>query len=152
MKMMLSALAAAVLFSGVFSQAFAADDHAAAHGDADHAQHKSIGEPQPVANPALATRPGRVSLIEPKALSKVKAGAVTLKWNPVEGVESYTVQIATDPRFKWFVANEQFVKADSFQTPALEVGTYYWRVAAKKPGNDAGATTGFFTPSSFEVQ
>ena len=150
MKMMLSVLTFVVLVAGVFSTAGAASDaHGEGHGDG---AHHSVGVPQPVADPSKATRPGRVTLAEPKAFAKLKAGTVNLTWKSAEGAESYHVQVATDPRFKWMVSEEFFVKGESFTTPDLKPGTYFWRVASKRPGNDPSWTTGFFTSSSFVVE
>lgn len=159
MKWMIALTAFALILSGVFSQAVAGhepghgevDGKAAEHHDAAAGHGHSIGVKQPEANVALATRPGKVTLVEPKALAKV-SGAVTLKWTPAEHADVYHVQVAKDPRFKWFVVNEQNVSGDSFQTPALEPGPYFWRVAGRKPSNDPTWTKGFFTTSSFEVK
>jgi hypothetical protein len=75
----------------------------------------------------------------------------TLKWK-AEGADTFHVQVATDPRFKWLVIDDHYVKANSFDLKALTKGQqYFWRIAARKPDNDAGNTKGFFKTSSFEV-
>lgn len=140
MKLMISMTVFMLVLSGVFSRAIAAEGG-----------HHSVGEPQPQADKSKATTPGRVTLTEPKALAKV-SGAVTLKWTPSAGADVYHVQVAKDPRFKWLVVDNHNVAADNFQTPALEAGSYFWRVAGRKPSNDPSWTKGFFTTSSFDVQ
>ncbi|MBX3016489.1 MAG: fibronectin type III domain-containing protein [Bdellovibrionaceae bacterium] len=145
MKWMLSVTVFMMVLAGVFSGALAAGGEE--HGDGHH----SVGVPQPVADLTKSTLPGRVSLTEPKALAKVDA-TVTLKWTAATGADVYHVQVAKDPRFKWLVVDNANVTGESFQTPALEAGPYFWRVAGRKPANDATYTKGYFTNSSFEVK
>lgn len=66
--------------------------------------------PKPEADKSKTTRPGKVTLLEPKALSSVQGNQVTLKWKEATDADSYRVQVATDPNFKWLVANEDFYK------------------------------------------
>ena len=109
--------------------------------------------PKPIPNPAKATRPSKVVLESPAALSKVPAGAVTLKWQEAKGAESYQVQVATDPNFKWLVTNEFFVKGNSFELKNVEAGKqYFWRVAGMNPNSDPEYLKGFFTNSMFLAQ
>lgn len=97
--------------------------------------------------------PGKVTLVSPKALSKVSGTSASLKWEPVAGAEVYHVQVAKDPRYKWMVTENFNVQGQSFDVSGLEAGKqYFWRVAARRPGNDAGYTKGAFSASSFEVQ
>lgn len=146
-----------LIVSGVFSLAMANEPaptaapatEPAVHAGG-HAEH-SIGVKQPEVDRSKATLPGHVTLAEPKALAKV-SGTVTLKWAPVEGAEVYHVQVAKDARFKWLVSNEYDVKGETFQVPTLEAGQYFWRVAARRPANDAQWTHGYFSNSSFEVK
>ena len=109
--------------------------------------------PKPIPNPAKATRPAKVVLESPTALSKVAAGSVTLKWQESQGSESYQVQVATDPNFKWLVTNEFFVKGNSFELKNVEAGKqYFWRVAGMNSNSDPEYLKGFFSNSMFEVQ
>lgn len=144
MKWMVSVTVFTMVVVGVFSSALAAD--AGGHG-AGH----SVGEPQPEADKTKATLPGRVTLSEPKALAKV-GGTVDLKWTAATGAEVYHLQVAKDPRFKWLVIDNHNVTGENFQTPALEAGPYFWRVAARKLSNDPTYTKGHFSSSSFEVK
>jgi hypothetical protein len=123
----------------------------AAGGGGDKKHHHIF--PRKEANKALSDRPGTVELLEPKALSQVSGTEVTLKWKPVENAESYKVQVATDPNFKWIVSQVEFHNETDFKVSGLEAGKhYFWRVFAKKPGNEATFSTGFGTFSSFEVK
>lgn len=161
MKWMISSAIFTLVVGGVFSAALAADGHgnsdqdaASRHEEALEAGHDgghSVGVKQPTADKALTTPPGRVTLLGPKPFAKV-GSSVTLSWNPVDGAEVYQIQIAKDPRYKWLVTNEQNLKAQSFEAQNLEKGQYFWRVAARKPGNDPSYTKGYFSSSSFEVR
>lgn len=108
--------------------------------------------PKPEANQALATRPGKVTLLEPAALTKVNAAQVTLKWQAVEIADSYRIQIAKDANFKWLVRTEDFHKETSLEVTNLEPKTrYYWRVYAWKTDNDPSWMSSFADFSSFET-
>jgi hypothetical protein len=107
--------------------------------------------PQPKAIKALATPPKKVELKSPEALSKVTGSNVLLEWVPSEGAETYHIQIAKDPAFKWIIQEDHFVKATSFQAVNLPKGQVFWRVAASRPGNMAAHWKSIFTSSSFEI-
>ena len=116
-------------------------------------KHHTDFFPPKEANKELTTRPGKVELLEPGALSQVSGTEVTLKWKPAENAESYKVQVATDPNFKWIVSQVEFHKDTTFKVSGLESGKhYFWRVFGKKPGNEATYSNGFGTFSSFEVK
>lgn len=121
------------------------------------AQHKGQRQndfyPKQPADKRLSDRPGQVELLEPKALSQVSGTQVTLKWKPTPNAESYRVQVATDPNFKWLMLQKDFYQNTSLDVPRLESGKkYFWRVYAWKPGNDSGYTSSFSSMSSFEVK
>lgn len=154
MKWMLSVTVFMMVMAGVFSNALAAEDahKAAGHGGEAHGDgHHSVGVPQPVADATKTTLPTKVTLTEPKALAVV-GSTVDLKWTASTGADVYHVQVAKDPRFKWLVVDNHNVTGESFKTPALEAGPYFWRVAGRKPSNDSTYTKGYFTNSSFEVK
>lgn len=128
-----------------------------AFGSGESDQHKeerhSPFYPKKPADKSLSTRPGKVQLIEPKAFSKVSPGQATLKWEAAKGAESYKLQVATDPNFKWLIVNQNFINATQFEITGLETGhQYFWRVYGVKADNEAGTTTSFPSVSSFEVQ
>jgi hypothetical protein len=109
--------------------------------------------PKPVANKSKTGRMPKVTLLEPKALSSVQGTQVTLKWQTVSEADSYRVQVATDPNFKWLVANEDFYKGTSYEVKNLESGKhYYWRVYAWKSDNDPSYLSSFADFSSFETK
>jgi hypothetical protein len=107
--------------------------------------------PQPKANKILATIPKKVILKSPEPLSKVKETSVLLEWAPSEGAETYHVQIAKDPAFKWILQEDHFVTATQFQATNLPKGQIFWRVAASKPKNMPAHWKSSFSASSFEV-
>jgi hypothetical protein len=109
--------------------------------------------PQPTPNKEKGTRPSKVTLESPAALSKVSGGAVTLKWSESKGATAYHVQVATDPNFKWLVTNENFVKGNTFEVKGLEAGKqYFWRVAGMNPDHTTEYVRGDFVWSSFTAQ
>lgn len=114
--------------------------------------HNTNFFPKKQANREKTVRPGMVELLEPKALAKISGGQVTLKWNEIAGADSYRVQVATDPNFKWLVKQEDFFKGNSYQVTGLEAGKhYFWRVYAWRTGNDPGWMSSFAKFSSFEA-
>lgn len=103
-------------------------------------------------NKSLSTQPARAELLEPATLSKVSGSTVTLKWQAVAGAESYHLQVATDPNFKWLKAEENLYKNTSYQLKNLEPGKhYYWRVASVNSGNNPSAIKSDFVKSMFET-
>ncbi len=109
--------------------------------------------PPKQANKTLSTPPASTTLATPTFMAKISASEVTLKWNPVDGVENYHLQVATDPVYKWLVAEEQLFSGTSYELKNLEAGKhYYWRVAAVKPGNMATYSKSEFKKSMFETQ
>jgi hypothetical protein len=119
----------------------------------EHGKRQNDFYPRKKADKSLASRPGQVELLEPKALSEISGAQVTLKWKPVEGAESYRLQVATDPNFKWLVTQEDFFKGTSYDLKGLEAGKhYFWRVFAWRPQNDASWSSSFANLSSFETK
>ncbi|MGZ5278403.1 MAG: fibronectin type III domain-containing protein [Pseudobdellovibrionaceae bacterium] len=111
--------------------------------------------PKKEADKTKATRVPTVELLEPKALSTVSGTSTTLKWKAVEGADSYRVQVATDPNFKWLVdkATVDFVKETSLQINDLQPGQqYFWRVYAWKHDADPSWSSSFEAASSFDVK
>jgi hypothetical protein len=53
-----------------------------------------------------------------------------LSWGPVQDAAGYWVEVALDPGFAEMSLSQWGVKDTSFHTEALDVGSYYWRVAA----------------------
>ncbi len=94
-------------------------------------------------------RPAVVELTEPRFLAKI-SGPTRLEWKEAPGANVYHVQVATDPNFKWLVANEHFVKINSFEFAKPAAGNkYFWRVAAYNTNNDSGYNKSNFTSSVF---
>ncbi|PIS11912.1 MAG: fibronectin type III domain-containing protein [Bdellovibrio sp. CG10_big_fil_rev_8_21_14_0_10_47_8] len=136
-------LSALILTSLVFAQFARANEEA---------EHRPVLFPKKEADASKATRPAVVELLEPKALSKVSGSDVTLKWSEATGAESYHLQVATDPNFKWLVVNEAFVKGTSYDVKGLEAGLhYFWRVYGQRSENDRGWMSSFSNLSSFET-
>ncbi len=116
-----------------------------------HRDNGALFPPKPH-NKALATPPETPSLSEPAFMNKISGSEVTLKWTPVEGVQTYHVQVATDPVYKWLAVDEKLYNGTSFQLKGLQTGKhYYWRVAAVKPENMRGTIKGNYAKSMFET-
>ncbi len=116
-------------------------------------EHRAEFYPKKQPNKVLSSRPAQPVLMEPKALSVVTGNQVTLKWQAVENADSYRVQVATDGNFKWLVTQQDFYKDTSFNVTGLESGkTYFWRIYALNPKNEAGFSSSFSTFSSFKVK
>lgn len=106
--------------------------------------------PPPQPNPVLGERPNKPELTAPTYFQKVGDSKVTLQWKEVPNAESYHVQVATDPNFKWLVKEENLYKGTSLEVSGLEGGKhYFWRVSGMKPSNKAGHIQGFFASSMF---
>lgn len=153
MKIALSLLAFAMTLA-LTSKSVAADE---AHGGGG-GHHGDLTEkmnalfPQPQADAEKRKVPEKPELAGPASFSKIEGGKVTLQWKAVEGADEYHVQLATDPNFKWLVANDYHVKATSFDASGLEPGKhYFWRVAAVKSHNWSTFRRSFFASSSFET-
>lgn len=109
--------------------------------------------PPPAPEASKVTRPSKVTLEAPKAMSKVSGGSATLQWSASTGADKYMVQVATDPNFKWLVVNEVNVQGTSYEVKGLETGKqYFWRVAGMKADNDPSYLKGDFARSMFEAQ
>jgi hypothetical protein len=150
MKLLLSAI--------VFVLTFALSTRTVASPSESHSEAEAEGHgseklfPQPKANLENAKSPGAVELIEPAFFSTV-AGQTTLKWKEAADAENYHLQVATDPNYKWLVADEHFYKGTSYELKNLEAGKhYYWRVAATNQSKWAGSTHGYFSKSMFETK
>ena len=133
---------------------------AAAHGETKShgGGHNDLGArmnslfPEKQKNPAVVVRPKTVKLISPKFMSAV-SGPQKLEWSPADGATSYHVQVATDPNFKWLVAEQNLLAATSFDVANVEAGQkYYWRVAAVKRENNSEYTKSLFVSSVFSVK
>ncbi|MFN7727973.1 MAG: fibronectin type III domain-containing protein [Bdellovibrio sp.] len=135
----------------MYSLAWAAGNSGAAHAPRHGANLNLLPPPAPDAN--KVTRPDPVVLEAPAAMSKVSGSATTLKWKPAQGATAYSVQVATDPNFKWLVVNEQSVQGTTYELKNLEVGKqYFWRVYGTKADNDPSYLKGDFGRSMFEVR
>lgn len=152
MKIVLSLFAFALTLA-LTSPSIAAEGgggHGGGHGDLTETMNKLFPQPKPDAEKRKV--PEKPELAGPAIFSKIEGGKVTLQWKAVEGADEYHVQLATDPNFKWLVANEYHVKATSFDAANLEPGKhYFWRVAAVKSTNWSTFRRSFFAGSSFET-
>ncbi|MEN0060063.1 MAG: fibronectin type III domain-containing protein, partial [Bdellovibrio sp.] len=97
--------------------------------------------------------PAKPELTSPEYFAAIKTDSVTLKWKEAQGAQVYHVQVATDPNFKWLVANEYHHKNTSYEVAGLTAGQfYYWRVAAVQSTNWSTFRKSFFTTSMFEAK
>lgn len=98
-------------------------------------------------------RPVETELKSPAFLSKQAAGNIELKWKDVAGADTYHLQVATDPNFKWLLVDNHFVKGTSFNFDKAEAGhRYYWRVASFNTQMDSMYSKSLFVSSVFDVK
>lgn len=148
MKILVSLLAFALTLA-LTSPSLAEQGHGGG-GHGNLAEKMNALFPEPQAQPEKNNVPTKPELSAPAYFAEVKGEKATLTWKAVQGAEEYHVQLATDPNFKWLVANEYHHKATSFEATGLEAGKhYYWRVAAVKPNNWSTFRKSFFATSMF---
>lgn len=150
----LTTLVITLLFANLTAFAASPDAPGGDTGKEQHQGHrKGDFYPKKPADKSLSNRPEKVELVEPKALAQVPAGTVVLKWNESQGADSYRLQVATDPNFKWLVLQEDLFKGTSYEVKNLEAGQqYFWRVYGLRPQNEAGHSSSFASQSSFETK
>ncbi|UOF00696.1 fibronectin type III domain-containing protein [Bdellovibrio reynosensis] len=121
------------------------------HGDLS-AQMNALF-PQPMSNPDKRKVPAVVELTGPAYNEAVTGGKAALAWKANPDANEYHVQVATDPNFKWLVANEYHVTDAKFEVSGLEAGkNYFWRVAPVRSGNWSTFRKGFFATSMFTAK
>lgn len=125
--------------------------HHGGHGDLDAKMNSLFPEKQAVKD--MSKRPAKVQLQSPAFREKVPGTAVQLAWQTVAGADTYHVQVATDPNFKWLVVNDAFVKDATYNFDKAQAGTrYFWRVASWNSKNESGYTKSDFNSSLFETK
>lgn len=148
MKILLSLLAFAATLA--LTSPSLAEEGSGGGGHGNLAEKMNALFPPQKAQPAKREVPGKPELSAPAYFSQVTGDKATLQWKEVTGADEYHVQVATDPNFKWLVANEYHHKATSFEAAGLEAGKqYFWRVAAVKSTNWDTFRKGFFAMSMF---
>lgn len=126
-----------------------AEAHGTKGGHSDLNTEMNSLFPEKQKNSKVSARPPSVELTGPKFLAKV-SGEIKLEWKPTAGADSYHVQVATDPNFKWIVVQDQTVKDTAFNFSKGEPGKkYYWRVASFNSKNDSMYTKSNFSGSVF---
>ncbi|MEK2689152.1 fibronectin type III domain-containing protein [Bdellovibrio sp. GT3] len=96
--------------------------------------------------------PAKPELTSPEYFAAIKGETVQLKWKEAKDAQEYHVQVATDANFKWLVADDQHVKATTFDVSKLEAGKhYFWRVASVRPNNWSTHRKSYFAMSMFET-
>ncbi len=124
------------------------------HGQSgkSHRDNTALFPPQ-VADKSRSTPPQQAKLISPKFMQKVTSDKQKLEWSASPTADAYHIQVATDPNFKWLVAEDHWVKTTSFEVSGLQKGKhYYWRVASVKSDNDSMAMKNNFISSMFSAQ
>lgn len=73
--------------------------------------------------------------------------AISLRWNPSVGTETFHLQVSTDSLFRTTVVDESIITRNSRQVGSLtNLKTYYWRVNAKNAsGTSAWSNVWSFT-------
>lgn len=149
MKILVSVLAFALTLA-LTSTSVAEEAQGGGHGNLPEKMNSLF--PQPQAQPAKREVPGKPDLASPAFNTLVSRDKTSLQWKQVSGADEYHVQVATDPNFKWLVAEDFHVKATSFEATGLTAGTkYYWRVAAVNSKNWSTFRKGFYSMSSFQT-
>lgn len=149
MKILVSLLAFAATLT-LTSPSLAEEGHGGGHGGLAEKMNSLF--PAPQAQLEKRAVPEKPELSAPLFLAQVAGDKATLQWKGVTGAAEYHVQVATDPNFKWLVANEYHHTTTSFEVAGLEAGKqYFWRVAAVKPGNWSTFRRSFFAMSMFET-
>jgi hypothetical protein len=62
--------------------------------------------------------------------AQIKANVCKLSWLKVPDAVSYHIQVAGDPDFSKVLLDDDNLAENSFQTPALEYTTYYFRICS----------------------
>ena len=73
---------------------------------------------------------GATELLAPADNDQTATAAVELRWAPVADSAGYWLELGFDPGFQRMKLSRWGLKDTAFRTEELEVGTYYWRVAA----------------------
>ncbi len=73
---------------------------------------------------------GAVALEAPADDSQTFSADATLRWAPVAGAEGYWLELAYDQGFQRMTMSRWGLKDTRFATGPLDIGTYYWRIAA----------------------
>lgn len=73
---------------------------------------------------------GAVTLQAPADNSRTFSAEATLRWEPVPDAQGYWLEMAYDQGFQRMTMSRWGLKDTSFATGPLEIGSYYWRIAA----------------------
>ncbi len=122
------------------------------HGGGHHALEERMNAlfPQPQPQSERRDLPAVPELTSPAFYSAVAGDKALLQWKPLEGVNMYHVQVATDAEFKWLVLDNVNVKETSLEVTGLEAGkSYFWRVAAVRNNNWSTFRKSTFARSMF---
>ncbi|MBC7467111.1 MAG: fibronectin type III domain-containing protein [Bdellovibrio sp.] len=141
------------------------ESHGASHGTPEHGGqahgggHNELSTkmnslfPEKQKDPTHVQRPEVAKLVAPKFLDKVSGTTAKLQWSAGPHATTYHVQVATDPNFKWLVANELNVAGTSYDLANLEAGKrYFWRVASVNAENESMYTKSLFVSSAFDTK
>ena len=87
----------------------------------------------------------KVQLLAPVDNSTLNTGNITFTWHPMEGADSYHLQIA-QPSFDQAlqIVMDTLVDNVNFRD-SLGTNTYQWRVRAENPAYNSGYTTNTLT-------
>ena len=95
----------------------------------------------------IRTNPGAPIISSPKNNHKFFKSTVKVRWLQSDQADHYSLQLATDPNFTHLVDKQQTTK-DSYTTPALKPGNYFFRVQLV---TGDGFHTLFSAPIAWEV-
>ncbi len=72
----------------------------------------------------------RVELLSPEAGSSWTYRNPSLRWRPVSGAASYTVELCRDAQCASLVERQEAIEATDWRPPSLPPGDFHWRVTA----------------------
>lgn len=73
---------------------------------------------------------GAVTLQAPADNSRTFSAEATLRWAPIPDAQGYWLEMAYDQGFQRMTMSRWGLKDTTFATGPLEIGSYYWRIAA----------------------
>jgi outer membrane protein OmpA-like peptidoglycan-associated protein len=100
--------------------------------------------------------PKAVMLIEPANGARVEQGMLMFRWQGLEKIDEYQLEVASDEMFANIMVSQSVMGTTYTPTKKLNDGTYYWHVRARAGKDNWGAWTEYawsfelYTPKAAE--